>query len=205
MSTHVKGPMYSANGFISGTTDNVLTGSDAAAITATAAEIDVLHSVTPGTVAASSGVVVDASKNVDNLGIKLLRTGATPVAQVDPASCTITAAAGASNVSTITVTLKDGGGNTLTRVHPFKVYMATTSSGLTLAAAASTGYAVTSGGVTDPTGNATITNGIAALSSASGACVLSLTDTGKTTGNLILVLPTGIKASAAITSGSYGA
>lgn len=133
-----------------------------------------------------------------------LKYGATPVAQVDPGSCAITAAAGASNTCTITVQLKDGSGTNMARVLPFKVYLATDSTGLTLQSAASTGYSVTSGGVKDPTGSTTITQGLAAFSSASGACVLSLLDTGKGTGNLILMLPNGFKASAAITSGSYG-
>lgn len=133
-----------------------------------------------------------------------LKYGATPVAQVDPASCTITAAAGAANHSTITIQLKDGSGTNMARVTPFKVYLATTSSGLVLQSAASTGYSVTSGGVVDPTGSTTITQGLAAFSSATGGCVVDLLDTGKGTGNLILMLPTGFKASAAITAGSYG-
>lgn len=71
---HVSGPVYSAAGFISGTTDNVLTGSDAVAITATAAELNVLHSVTAGTVTASKGLVVDSSSKLDALNITALST-----------------------------------------------------------------------------------------------------------------------------------
>lgn len=130
--------------------------------------------------------------------------GATPVAQVDPASCTIAAVAGAVNHSTITIQLKDGSGTNMARVIPFKVYLATTNSGLVLQSAASTGYSVTSGGVVDPTGSTTITQGLSAFSSATGGCVIDLLDTGKGTGNLILMLGNGFKASAAITAGSYG-
>lgn len=72
--THFKGPVYSTNGFVSGTTDNVLTGSDAAAITATAAEIDVTAGVTAGTVTASKALVVDANKTLDVLNISALYT-----------------------------------------------------------------------------------------------------------------------------------
>jgi hypothetical protein len=93
----------------------------------------------------------------------------------------------------------------MTRVTPFKVYLATDNTGLVLQSAASTGYSVTSGGVVDPTGSTTITQGLSAFSSATGGCVIDLLDTGKGTGNLILMLPSGFKASAAITSGSYGA
>lgn len=190
---------------------NIMTISNAAL-----AQASVLTIPDPG--AATANFVLDTGTNASGVfttgtvttltsttsNITDLKYGATPVHQVDPASCTITAAAGAANHCTITVTLKDGAGNALTRVHPFKVYLATDSTGLTLQSAASTGYSVSSGGVKDPTGSTTITQGIAALSSATGGCVLDLLDTGKGTGNLILVLYNGIKASAAITSGSYG-
>lgn len=156
----------------------------------------------PGT-ATSKFVLQDGNNTV--LSVLNLKYGATPVAQVDPASCTITAAAGASNHCTITIQLKDGSGTNMARVLPFKVYLATDNTGLTLQSAASTGYSVTSGGVKDPTGSTTITQGLAAFSSATGGCVVDLLDTGKGTGNLILMLPNGFKASAAITSGSYGA
>jgi hypothetical protein len=152
--------------------------------------------------ATSKFVLQDGNNTV--LSVLNLKYGATPVAQVDPASCTITAVAGAANTSTITIQLKDGSGTNMARVIPFKVYLATSNTGLTLQSAASTGYSVTSGGVTDPTGSTTITQGLAAFSSASGGCVISLLDTGKGTGNLILMLENGFKASAAITAGSYG-
>ncbi len=157
---------------------------------------------------ATANVVLDAGTNASGTftvaNIVNLKYGATPVAQVDPASCTITAAPGAANHCTITIQLKDGSGTNMARVIPFKVYLATTNSGLVLQSAASTGYSVTSGGVVDPTGSTTVTQGLAAFSSASGGCVVDLLDTGKGTGNLILMLPNGFKASGAITSGSYG-
>ncbi len=158
--------------------------------------------------AATANFVLDAGTNVSGTFTTLnavnLKYGATPVAQVDPGSCTITAAPGAANHCTITIQLKDGSATNMTRVIPFKVYLATDNTGLVLQSAASTGYSVTSGGVVDPTGSTTITQGLAAFSSATGGCVVDLLDTGKGTGNLILMLPNGFKASAAITSGSYG-
>ena len=163
--------------------------------------------------AATANFLLDAGTNASGIftsmtattaNITNLKYGATPVPQVDPASCTITAAAGAGNTCTITVQLKDGSGTNMARVIPFKVYLATDATGLTLQSAASTGYSVSSGGVKDPTSSTTITQGLAAFSSASGGCVLSLLDTGKGTGNLILMLPNGFKASSAVTSGSYG-
>jgi hypothetical protein len=133
-----------------------------------------------------------------------LSVGATPVPVVDPVSCTITAVAGAANTSTITVTLKDGAGGTLARRVPFTVYASSAADGLTLAAAASTGFSVESGGLSLANGTA-VTTQISAMSSASGACVLSLLDTGKQTSYLVLVVGQGTKISAQLSAGSYGA
>lgn len=133
-----------------------------------------------------------------------LKYGATPVAQVDPASCTITAAAGASNVCTLTIQLKDGSGTNMGRIIPFKVYASSASNGLTLASAASTGFSVASGGLSLNNG-AAITTQISCMSSATGGCVLSLTDTGKQTSYIVLVLANGCKISAQLSSGDYGA
>lgn len=133
-----------------------------------------------------------------------LKYGATPVAQVDPASCTITAAAGASNVATVTIQLKDGSGTNMTRSLAFRVYASSAADGLTLASAASTGFSVASGGLSLNNG-AAITTQITAMSSATGGCVLSLTDTGKQTSYLVLVLANGNKISAQLSAGSYGA
>ena len=135
--------------------------------------------------------------------ITKISTGATPVPLVDPGSCTITAAAGASNTATITIQLKDGSGTNLARSLAVKVYASSTADGLTLASAASTGFSVASGGLS-LNNSAAITTQISCMSSASGACVLSLLDTAKQTSYLVLVLPNGNKISAQLTSGSYG-
>jgi hypothetical protein len=135
--------------------------------------------------------------------ITKLSTGATPVPFVDPGSCTITAAAGAANTSTITIQLKDGAGVNIARVIPFKVYSSSASNGLTLQTAASTGYSVASGGLSLANGTA-VTTQISAMSSATGGCVLSLLDTGKQTSYLVLVVEGGIKISAQLSAGSYG-
>lgn len=133
-----------------------------------------------------------------------LKYGATPVAQVDPASCTITAAAGASNTATVTIQLKDGSGTNMDRIIPFRVYSSSAADGLTLQSAASTGYSVASGGLSLNNG-AAITTQISCISSATGGCVLSLLDTAKLTSYLVLVLANGCKISAQLSAGSYGA
>lgn len=181
--THFKGAVDSYNGFkVNGT--SVIDSSGQIANTQTATTITTLTSTTA---------------NITNL-----KYGATPVAQVDPASCTITAAAGASNVSTVTVQLKDGSGTNMARCVGFRVYKSSAADGLTLGAAASTGFSVASGGLS--LANATaVTTQITAMSSATGGCVLSLTDTNKAAEYLVLSLPSGNKISAVLTSGSYGA
>jgi hypothetical protein len=143
---------------------------------------------------------VTASTTLQGVNLKY---GATPVAQVDPASCTITAAAGAANTSTVTIQLKDGSGTNLAYSMPFKVYASSASNGLTLASAASTGFSVASGGLSLANGTA-VTTQINAVTSATGGCVLSLLDTGKQTSYLVLVLYNGVKISAQLSAGSYG-
>lgn len=152
--------------------------------------------------AATANFVLDAG-TAASLSVNNLKYGATPVAQVDPGSCTITAAAGAANTSTVTVQLKDGSGTNMTRIIPFRVYASSAADGLTLASAASTGFSVASGGLSLNNG-AAITTQISAMSSATGGCVLSLLDTGKQTSYLVLVLANGVKISAQLSAGSYG-
>lgn len=122
---------------------------------------------------------------------------------LSPSQSTITAVAGAANVSTVTVQLKDGAGTNLAVVTPFEVYKSSAADGLTLGAAASTGWSVASGGLSRANG-AAITTQIRAMSSATGGCVLSLTDTGKATDYLVLVLANGVKISTQLSAGSYG-
>lgn len=144
-----------------------------------------------------------ASLTVTTANITNLKYGATPVAQVDPASCTISGAAGAANTCTVTIQLKDGSGANIAYSSPFRVYSSSASNGLTLASAASTGYSVASGGLSLVNG-AAVTTQINGVTSATGGCVLSLLDTGKQTSYLVLVLHNGVKISAQLSSGSYG-
>ncbi len=150
------------------------------------------------TTAKTITTLTSTTANITNL-----KYGATPVAQVDPASCTIAAAAGAANTATVTIQLKDGSGTNMARILPFRVYASSAADGLTLAGAASTGFSVASGGLSLNNG-AAITTQISAISSATGGCVLSLLDTGKQTSYLVLVLANGCKISAQLSAGSYG-
>jgi len=152
--------------------------------------------------ASTANFVLDAG-TAASVSVNNLKYGATPVAQVDPASCTITAAAGATNTATVTIQLKDGSGANMARIIPFRVYASSAADGLTLASAASTGFSVASGGLSINNG-AAITTQISCMSSATGGCVLSLLDTAKQTSYLVLVLSNGCKISAQLSAGSYG-
>jgi hypothetical protein len=209
--TIISYPAAAANGnFIWAAVGNAGNFSMTVSPISTLGQASVITIPDPG--AATANFMLDAgtttAKTITTLtsttaNITNLKYGATPVAQVDPASCTITAAAGAANTSTVTIQLKDGSGTNLTRSMKFTVYSSSASDGLTLASAASTGYSVASGGLS--LANATaITTQITAMSSATGGCVLSLLDTAKLTSFLVLVLPNGNKISAQLTAGSYG-
>jgi hypothetical protein len=156
----------------------------------------------PDSGAATANFVLDTGTSATGSFTKL-SSGATPVPFVDPGSCTITAVAGAANTSTITVQLKDGAGVNIARKVGFTVYSSSAADGLTLQTAASTGYSVASGGLSLNNGGA-ITTQIRAITSASGACVLSLLDTAKLTSYLVLVVAEGSKTSAQLSAGSYG-
>lgn len=125
------------------------------------------------------------------------------VGSPDSAQSTISGVAGASNVCTVSVQLKDSSGTNIAKVTPFTVYASSAADGLTLASAASTGFSVASGGLSLNNGGV-ITTSIRAVSSAAGACTLSLTDSGKATSYLVLVLANGVKISAQLTALSYG-
>ena len=204
-------PATAANGFLELLAVNAGGAFNTTISNSTMGQSSVISIPDPG--AATAKFLLDTGTNATatittltntTANITNLKYGATPVAQVDPASCTITAAAGASNVATVTIQLKDGSGTNMARSIAFKVYASSAADGLTLASAASTGFSVASGGLSLANASA-VTTQITAMSSATGGCVLSLTDTGKQTSYLILVLPNGNKISAQLSSGSYGA
>lgn len=199
--TFISYPTTAANGnFIWAAVGNAGNFSATVSPKSTLGQASVYTIPDPG--AATANFVLDAG-NASVISVLNLKYGATPVAQVDPGSCTITAAAGAANTSTITVQLKDGSGTNIARSVRFSVYSSSAADGLTLQSAASTGYSVASGGLSLQNG-AAITTQIVAMSSATGGCVLSLLDTGKQTSYLVLVLPNGNKISAQLSAGSYG-
>jgi len=155
--------------------------------------------IASGDVSLTEGTVVALSAELN-----LIYTGATLAAMVDPGSSVITIAPGATNTATITIQLKDGSGNNITRSVMFVLYASSTADGLTLASPASTGFSVSSGGL-DLSNSAPETTLISCMSSATGSCVISLLDTAQQTSYLVLALPGGNNISAQLTSGDYGA
>lgn len=198
--TFISFPATAANGTLIIAAGNAGGAFNTTIASGTIGQSSVITIPDPGA-ATSKFVLQDGSNTV--LSVLNLKYGATPVAQVDPASCTITAVAGAANTSTITVQLKDGSGTNMARIIPFRVYSSSAADGLTLQSAASTGYSVASGGLSLNNG-AAITTQISCMSSATGGCVLSLLDTAKLTSYLVLVLANGTKISAQLSAGSYG-
>lgn len=124
-------------------------------------------------------------------------------AEVSSVTSTITSAAGATNICTITIQLKDGLGNNIAKKVPFTIYSSSAADGLTLASAASTGYSVASGGLALNNG-AAITTSLRGITSSTGGVVLSLTDTGKATSYPVLVVGNTVTVGTQLTTGSYG-
>lgn len=129
--------------------------------------------------------------------------GASPVAMVDPGSCSVGIVAGATNAAIVTIQLRDGGGNSIIQNIPFTIYASQLANGQLVAAAASTGWSLLGSGVVLING-AAVTTQISGVTSESGQCILQLLDTAKQASWLVLVLATGVKISAQMSAGSYG-
>jgi hypothetical protein len=195
--THFSGPVVSAAGFTGAVTGNItgdITGNVTGNVTG-----DVTGNVTGDVTGNLTGNVTGNVTGDITGNMTGYRVGAASASQ-----STIAVAAGASNVCTVTIQVKDGAGTNLAKIVPFKLYASSAADGLTLASAASTGFAVASGGLSLANGTA-VTTQISGVTSATGACVLSLTDTGKQTSYLVLVVDDGVKISAQLATGDYGA
>ncbi len=93
MATHFTGPVHSSGGFIDGSGDNIVTGADLVAVTATAAEIDTLAGVTAGTALADKALVLNASKGISTITsatITTLTSTAVNATTVTPVTLAVT-------------------------------------------------------------------------------------------------------------------
>lgn len=124
-----------------------------------------------------------------------------------PATVTFAAAAGASNVCEVTITVKDAAGATLTGIRNLEIWLsdAATGAGLT-GTTASGAVAVKSNEGTDLTA-LTAKKHLIGQTKAAGTYVLSITDTAKTGFYVCVRNPiTGAPvASAQLVAGNYGA
>lgn len=169
--------------------------------TITAAQVAVSYA---GALTTGTGAVID--KDVADgyyYWARLLEGG---IGLAQDATATVTFAAGAANVCTVTITWKDRAGNTLKGVRTFDVYLSDASSGAGITATAASGELVATTGTSLTT--VTSHKRWTVQCASTGIFVGSLTDTAKTQGYYICVndpqagLPI-VSASATVT-GSYG-
>ena len=122
------------------------------------------------------------------------------------ASFTMTAAAGAANITEVTATAKDAAGATLAGVHNFDLWLsdATTGAGLTGTSASGTVTAKSASG--EVVGTFSAKKALRAQTLASGVFILEITDTAKTAFKVCAQVPGTGKTVVGITlaTGDYG-
>lgn len=124
-----------------------------------------------------------------------------------PMLCTLAAAAGASNVSDVTITVKNAAGGAITRPTLVHVWLAGDADGLGVTSHAADTFAVkANSGTTFGATNAAGT-GLLAQTKADGTLVISVTDTHKTA-QFIAAQPVGaqiISVGTIVVTADYGA
>ena len=164
------------------------------AVTATAAELNLLDTAVAGTAVASKALVLGANKNIDTIviadgGLKLGSGAGTAVTataaelnELDDivASFTFAATAGAENVCEVAITLKDAAGATVDGARPFMVWLsdADTGVGLTATTASGTVQAKSASGADFAT--FTAKKALLVQPLATGVYTLEITDSAKT-------------------------
>ena len=173
-----------------------------ASLTATVTELNKLAGVTAGSTTASKALVVGSSSQLNVLTITNPKVAAGVALAVGG---TVAGVAGATNVCTVTVQLKDGGGTNLTYPAAVDIYLSDAAAGGALSSSApSTGFGSPSaGGIISNL--ATSKMAIRCLTDATGKVIIPLTDTGATHYYVCAVTPVGITlVSVQLGSGSYG-
>lgn len=135
---------------------------------------------------------------ITNLDVDRLKLNGVKI----PTTATFSIAAGASNVTAVTVTFKTAQGTAINNAFPFEVWLSDAATG-----AGETG--------TSASGTPALTTGtqyriLSAKKAWSGACntsgvaVLTITDTAKTGFYVAVLLPTGVVVSRQLVSADYG-
>jgi hypothetical protein len=122
-----------------------------------------------------------------------------------PASVAFTPAAGSSNVSEVTCTVKDAAGIAMTRPVMLDLFLSDSSVGAGLTGTTASGAVAAKAGSQDV---ATLASkkALRVQTDASGVYVLSITDSAKSAFRVCAQLPGGkVSVSAALSSGDYGA
>lgn len=126
------------------------------------------------------GVATDAAANPSATGVvKLVPAWPLAVAGL-PASAAFAVAAGGSNVSEVTVTVKDAAGNTLAGVHHFDLWLSDAATGLGLTGTSASGTVQAKSGGGTVLAALTAKKALRVQSKADGTFVLEITDTAKT-------------------------
>jgi hypothetical protein len=138
----------------------------------------------------------------DELGTQITGT-AIAVLTGRPASVTITPAAGGANVSLVTIQVKDSDGNNITSAVVLEVWLSDAATGAGETGTTASGAVAAGASGTDLL---TITSKkrLRVLTSATGAYILSITDTGKTGFYVAVQRGEKLSVSAQLTAGNYG-
>lgn len=157
-----------------------------------------------GALTTGTGAVIDKDvAHTEYYWARLLDAGVGPAQDLVP---TITFAAGAANVCTVTITWKDKAGNTVKGVRTFDVYLSGAATGAGIATTGVSGELVATTGTSLTT--VTTHKRWTVQSAATGIFVGSLTDTEKSVGLYICVndpqAGVPVVAAAATAAGSYG-
>lgn len=153
----------------------------------------------------SEGLLVAADPTADRTWTLPDGTGTLALTTGWPATATFAAAAGASNVTEVTITVKDQAGVTVAAVHHFDVWLSdsATCAGLTGTTASGTVQAKAASGVDITVYTAKKSLRVETL--ATGVYILEVTDSAKT-GFFVCAAPAGkAAASAQLVTGDYGA
>jgi hypothetical protein len=119
------------------------------------------------------------------------------------ASCTLSPAAGSTNVCLVTVTFKDANGVTLTFPATFDIWLSDAASGAALTTTTASG-AVAAGASGADFGTLTSKKALRSQCTAAGVYILSITDSGKTGFYVCVSIGGKVFVSAQLVSGNYG-
>lgn len=178
-------------------------------------EVGYLDGTVAGTAAAGKCVVLTTNKVIDTIDITTPKIGGTAVAataaelnnrdHLQPALATISAAAGATNVCEVTVTIKDGTGTAVTGPVVFDLLLSDSATGAGLTATTASGAVAAKASSGTDLSTLVSKKALKVQSKADGTYILSITDSSKTGFYPVVQIP-GLKAivGSQLVTGNYG-